>query len=304
MNKKRLLCTGAAGFIGSNLVKDLIKDNEVIAVDNLVSGDLGNLAGVLDKITFINASSGDVLGLEQLKGIDGIFHLGITASSIFYRDNPSLTGLSVSDFISILELAKREKCKLVYASTSSIYNGNETPYKETQGIYVKDFYTEVRYFFERLALLYFNFYQVESIGLRFFSVYGPNERSKGDRANLVSQFLWSMQADESPVVWEQGTQERDFVYIGDVVDAMKLSMKSDIKCDVFNIGTGKSYTLNELILILNRLLGKDIPTKFISNPMKGRAYYAQYHLADIEKAKSVLGFTTKFILEEGIKKIL
>jgi len=304
MNRKKLLCTGAAGFIGSNLVKDLIKDNEVIAVDNLVSGDLGNLADVMDKITFINASSGDVLGLEQLKGIDGIFHLGITASSVFYRDDPSLTGLSVSDFISILELAKREKCRVVYASTSSIYNGNETPYKETQDIYVKDFYSEVRYFFERLALLYCNFYQVESIGLRFFSVYGPNERGKGDRANLVSQFLWSMQAGESPVVWEQGTQERDFIYIEDVIDAMKLSMKSDIKCDVFNIGTGKSYTLNELILILNRLLDKNIPTKFIDNPMKGRAYYAQYHLADIAKAKSVLGFTAKFSLVEGIKQIL
>jgi len=301
---KKYIVTGGAGFIGSNLVKDLVKTSEVIVIDSLVGGGLNNLSDVIDKITFIETSSGNVLDLPEIKGIDGIFHLGTTASSIFFRDNPLLTGLATSDFISLLELAKRENCKLVYASTSSIYNGNEIPYKETQDVYVKDFYSEVRYFFERMSLLYHNLYNVRSIGLRFFSVYGPSEKNKGNLANLVSQFLWSMQKDESPTVWEQGTQERDFVYVGDVIDSMKLSMNSNIECDVFNVGNGKSYSLNELILILNKLLNKNLSTNFIENPLKGRAYYAQYHLADMTKAKDVLGFTAKISLENGIKKIL
>lgn len=301
---KKYLITGGAGFIGSNLVKDLVKTSEVIVVDNLVSGSLDNLADVMDKITFIKASSGDVLEMPQLRGIDGVFHLGVTASSIFFRDNRLLTGQAMSDFISLLELIKRENCKMVYASTSSIYNGNQTPYKETQTIYVADFYSEVRYFFERMCLLYYNLYGVRSIGLRFFSVYGPGEKSKKDRANLISQFLWSMQAGQPPIVWGDGKQERDFIYVGDVVDSMKLSIVSNIECDVFNIGNGKSYSLKELVLILNKLLNKNIPTKFIENPLKGRAYFAQYHLADTTKAKNVLGFTAKVSLEDGIKKIL
>jgi len=296
--------TGAAGFIGSNLVKDLIKENEVIVVDNLVSGDLENLADVMDKITFIQASAGDVLKMKQLEGIDGIFHLGTTASSIFFRDDRSLVGWAISDFISLLELAKRENCKMVYASTSSIYNGNQTPYKETQIIHVADFYSEVRYYFERICELYHSLYGVKSIGLRFFSVYGPGEKSKGDRANLVSQFLWSMQADQSPIIWGDGTQERDFIYVGDVVDSMKLAMLSDIGCDVFNVGNGKSYSLNELVLILNRLLKKNISIKYIKNPLKGRAYFAQYHLADTTKARDILGFTAKIPLEDGIRRTM
>ena len=294
---KKYIVTGGAGFIGSNLVKDLVKTNEVIVIDNLVSGSLNNLVDVIDKITFIEASSGDILNLPEIKGIDGIFHLGTTASSIFFRDNPLLTGLATSDFISLLELAKRENCKLVYASTSSIYNGNEIPYKETQDVYVKDFYSEVRYFFERMCLLYYNFYNVNSIGLRFFSVYGPGEKNKGNLANLVSQFLWSMQKNESPIVWEQGNQERDFIHVEDVINSMKLSMNSNIECDVFNVGNGKSYSLN-------KLLNKNISTNFIENPLKGRAYYAQYHLADTTKAKDVLGFTAKTPLEKGIENII
>jgi UDP-glucose 4-epimerase len=302
----KYLVTGGAGFIGSNLVKELVKENDVIVVDNLISGDLNNLADVLDKITFIRASAGDVLEIDKFKGIDGIFHLGVTASSIFYRDNPLLTGNAMDDFIKLLELSKRENCRIVYASTSSIYSGNGVPYNETQDIKVADFYSEVRYFFERMSQLYYNLYGTKSVGLRFFSVYGPGEESKKDRANLVSQFLWLMQKDESPVVWGDGTQDRDFIYVGDVVDAMIMSMNANvsIECDVFNVGTGRSYTLNELVATLNKLLNKNILTKFIKNPLEGRAYFAQNHLADTEKARDVLGFIAKTSLEEGIKQIL
>lgn len=296
--------TGGAGFIGSNLVKDLIKENEVIVIDNLVSGDIENLADVIDKITFIQASAGDVLKMKQLEGIDGIFHLGTTASSIFFRDDRPLVGRAISDLINLLELAKRENCKMVYASTSSIYNGNKTPYKETQIIHVADFYSEIRYYFERICELYHNLYGVKSVGLRFFSVYGPGEKSKKDRANLVSQFLWWMQEDKSPVVWGDGTQERDFIYVEDVINGMKLAMLSDIECDIFNIGDGKSYSLNELVSILNRLLKKNIPINYIKNPLEGRAYFAQYHLADITKARDILGFIAKISLKDGIRRTM
>ena len=299
----RFLVTGGAGFIGSNLVKDLIKRHEIIVIDDMSSGSFENLKEIKDRITFIKANAGDALKISP-EGLDGIFHLGTTASSIFFRDDRSLAGQAIVEFTSLLELAKRENCKLVYASTSSIYNGNKTPYKETQLIHIADFYSEVRYYFERLSQLYYNMYGTKSIGLRFFSVYGPSEEHKKDRANLVSQFLWAMQKGESPVIWGDGKQERDFIYVGDVISGMKMAMQSKVKHDVFNIGTGKSYPLNKLVTILNKVLGQCISAVRIENPLKDRAYFATYHKADITKAKKQLGFTAKVSLEEGIKKLL
>ena len=300
----KYLVTGGAGFIGSNLVENLISEgHEVIIIDNLSTGNLDNLRSVKGEGIFITAFSGDALNIESCKKIDGIFHLGVTASSILLRDNHFLTTQDISDFINLLELAKREKCKIVFNSTSSIYNGNKTPYKETQTIFVEDFYSEVRYIFERLALLYNKLFGVKSIALRPFSVYGPHEESKGDRANLVSQFLWAMKEDKQPVVWGDGSHERDLIHVYDWINAAKLAMNSDIEYDVINVGSGKIYTINDIIATINKVSNKNIKANFIKNPLEGRAYFAQHHLADTTKAKEVLGFEAKISLTDGIIKL-
>jgi len=175
----KYLITGGAGFIGSNLAEELVSQNhQVIIVDNLTTGSLNNIAKIKDKITFIQANAADVLTLEQLSGINGIYHLGIPSTTLLYRNNPMLVGKAINEFIAILELAKKEKCKVVYASSSSLYNGNKPPFREDMPVLVKDFYTEARYLMERLAQLYYDFYEVQSIGFRFFSVYGPHEEAK------------------------------------------------------------------------------------------------------------------------------
>ena len=188
----KILVTGGAGFIGSNLVELLLKKgNDVVVVDNLHTGSLENLKEFKNKVEFINKSCGEIT-LEDIGEIDGIFHIGIYSSSPMYKEDRSLVGKAINDFLNILELARRENCKLVFASSSSIYNGNPVPWREDMDIKVTDFYTEARYAMERLADLYHQLHGVESIGLRFFSVYGPKERYKGKYANLVSQFLWAM----------------------------------------------------------------------------------------------------------------
>jgi UDP-glucose 4-epimerase len=302
----KYLISGGAGFIGSNLVENLVNEgHQVIVVDNLSTGNLDNLKDVIDKIVFLKMSSGDVLNMQErcklFGGIDGIFHLGMTASSILLRDNHFLTGQDISDFIALLELAKEQECKIVFNSTSSIYNGNQTPYNETQTIFVEDFYSEVRYILERLALLYNKLFGVKSIALRPFSVYGPHEESKGDRANLVSQFLWAMKENKQPTVWGDGSHERDLVHVNDWIRAAKLAMNSEIECDVINIGSGEIHTINDIIATINKVLNKDIKAKFIKNPLEGRAYFAKHHLADTTKAENVLGFKTEISLMEGIK---
>ena len=298
----KYLITGGAGFIGSNMVHNLVGEgHEIIVIDNLSTGDLKNLSAVKDKIKFIEAPSMDVLELDGLDNLDGIYHYGIPSTTKLYRDNRLLVGEAINEFTKVLELAKRENCKLIYASSSSVYNGNKPPFKEDMPVLIKDFYTEARYLMERMAKLYYDFYKVKSIGFRFFSVYGPREEAKKTFANLVSQFIWDIKAKKSPLLYGDGSQTRDFTYVDDINNGFKLGMKSNIECDIFNLGTGRCYSLNELVDTLNEILGADIKPIYQENPLQN---YVQETLADTSKAKEKLGFEAKVSLREGIDKIL
>ena len=298
----KYLVTGGAGFIGSNMVHDLVDEgHEIIVIDNLSTGDIKNLSAVKDKIKFIEAPSMDVLELDGLDNLDGIYHYGIPSTTKLYRDNRLLVGEAVNEFTKILELAKREKCKLVYASSSSVYNGNKPPFKEEMPVLIKDFYTEARYLMERMAKLYYDFYGIKSIGFRFFSVYGLREEAKKTFANLVSQFLWDMKAGKSPLLYGDGSQTRDFTFVDDINNGFKLGMKSNFEHDVFNLGTGSCYSLNELVNILNEIFDTNIKPIYQKNPLQN---YVQETLADTSKAKEKLGFEARVNLEEGIDKIL
>lgn len=292
------LVTGGAGFIGSNLTEDLVKKgHKVLVVDNLSTGSFKNLAAVKGKIKFVKARAGRVLKMKECRNLNGIFHLGIPSTTALYRRNRSLVGKSISEFTEVLELARKENCKLAYASSSSLYNGNRPPFREDQPIFVKDFYTESRFLMERLAKLYFDFYGVNSTGLRLFSVYGPGEEAKKDFANLVSQFLWEMKKGKPPLIYGNGRQTRDFTYVGDVVRGFKLAMALESGCHIFNIGTGEYHTLNELVGILNKTLNKNIKPVYVGNPLKN---YVEQTLADTSKAKKILGFKAEIPLEKGI----
>lgn len=298
----KYLVTGGAGFIGSNLVEELLKvGNEIVVVDNLSTGSLDNVAGFKDKVKFIRASAAEVLDLPELKGVAGIYHLGIPSTTALYRDDPYLMGTAINDFIAILELAKRENCKIVWASSSSVYNGNKPPFTEDMPVLVKDFYAEARYAMERLARLYNDFYGVKSVGFRFFSVYGPHEEAKKTFANLVSQFLWAMKKGESPLIYGDGSQTRDFTYVFDIVKGFTMGMNSNIDCDVFNLGTSRCYSLNELVGILNESLGTSIKPEYQKNPLKN---YVDETLADTKKVKNSLNWAAAVSLREGIGKII
>ncbi|MCK4592530.1 NAD-dependent epimerase/dehydratase family protein [Candidatus Parcubacteria bacterium] len=298
----KILVTGGAGFIGSNLVHDLVEEGyEIIVIDNLSTGSIENISDVMDKIKFIKAPCAEVSNFKELKGIDGIYHYGIPSTTQLYRDDRSLVGHAVNEFIEILELAKRENCKVIYASSSSVYNGNVPPFHEEMTVHIKDFYTEARYLMERVAKLYNDFYGVRSVGFRFFSVYGPREEAKKDFANLVSQFLWDMKEGKAPLIYGDGTQTRDFTYVDDINRGFRLGMEGDIDGDVFNLGTGRCYSLNELVDMLNEILNIDIQPVYKENPIQN---YVQETLADASKAKEHFGFEPRVHLKEGIGKII
>ena len=298
----KILVTGGAGFIGSNLVHDLVEEgHEIIVIDNLSTGDLNNISEVINEIKFIEAPCSEVLKFKELEGISGIYHYGIPSTTQLYRDDKSLVGGAVNEFIEILELAKRENCKVIYASSSSVYNGNIPPFHEEMTVHIKDFYTEARYLMERVAKLYNDFYGVRSVGFRFFSVYGPREEAKKNFANLVSQFLWDMKEGKAPLIYGNGTQTRDFTYVDDINHGFRLGMESEIDGDVFNLGTGRCYNLNELVDILNKILDTDIKPVYKENPIQN---YVQETLADASKAREHFGFEPRVHLKEGIRKII
>ena len=298
----KILVTGGAGFIGSNLVHDLVEEgHEIIVVDNLSTGSIENISDIIDKIKFIEISCSEVLKLKELEGLDEIYHYGIPSTTQLYRDNRSLVGHAVNEFIEILELAKRENCKVIYASSSSVYNGNTPPFHEEMIVHIKDFYTEARYLMERMAKIYYDFYGVCSIGFRFFSVYGPREEAKKTFANLISQFMWDIKAGRPPLIYGDGTQTRDFTFVDDINNGFRLGMKNKIDCDVFNLGTGDCYSLNELVDILNEILETDINPVYKENPIQN---YVDATLADTSKAKEHLDFEAIITLRDGIKKIV
>ena len=293
-----VIVTGGCGFIGSNLVERLLeKGYRVIVFDNLSTGNLKNIEGL--DVKFFNEPYEKIPLLTR--DIDVIFHLGIPSSSPMYKRDPYLVGKAINEAITILEYARKNKCKIVYASTSSLYNGNPTPYREDMPIYVTDYYTECRYAIERLAKLYNSLFNVKSVGLRLFSVYGPKEKYKGEYANIVSQFLWLIQRDEPPIIFGDGSQTRDFIYVKDVVEAFILAAEREFDCEIFNVGTGVAYSFNEVVDLINKLLGKNVKPIYKPNPIKNYVYHT---LADTTKAEKVLGFKAKVSLEEGIKSLI
>ena len=295
MKGKRVLVTGGAGFIGSNLVRALSKDNDVVVLDNLHTGRKDNIEGAIAEGTeFIK---GDAKDIKSLKGdFDRIFHLGIYSASPMYRDNPNLVGEVVHGMTNVLEYCKESKIPLVFASTSSIYNGIEPPHRENVVPRVTDFYTEARIACERLGELYTNLFELNVSAMRFFSIYGYNDVGKGKYSNLVTQFMVSLINGEQPIIYGDGEQRRDFVFVTDVVDAL-LKASNAKGFNVYNVGTGKNYSLNEAVERLKKITGKNIDPKYIKMPVKN---YVMTTLADPSKAKKEIGFDAKVNLDEGI----
>lgn len=297
----RVLVTGGAGFIGSHLVSELVKEgNEVFVIDNFHTGSKENLREEIQRIKLFEGRVKEIFKFKLPK-IDIIFHYGIFSSSPMFKEDRTLVAKAMEDAIALFEFAKDNKSKLILSSSSSIYNGLPLPWKEDMKPIVTDFYTEARIALERLAELYNKLYGLEIIILRKFSVYGPREEFKGKFANNISQFLWKILKDKSPVIYGDGSQTRDFIFIEDVVKAAILAMQSDLKFEVINVGTGKNVSFNDIVNLLKKKLGKNVKPTYIPNPIKNYVYHT---LADTTKAKELLKFEAKTKLEEGIERTI
>ncbi|MCX6775957.1 MAG: NAD-dependent epimerase/dehydratase family protein [Candidatus Micrarchaeota archaeon] len=301
----RILVTGGAGFIGSNIAKRLVElGHEVSVADNLFLGRKDNLKGL--DVKFYKTDLRDEKltdGLFRKGKFEYVFHeAGCSSAPMFDNDPRHAIDVNVRGFMNVLQGAKESGVKrVIYASTSSLYHDLTPPHIESMNVVPKSFYTISKYVMEICARQYLDEHGVESIGMRYFSVYGPNELHKGRFANIISQFLWVMRKGQRPVIYGDGSQARDFTYVDDVVDANIRTMRNGKAGEVYNIGTGSMTTFNQVVELLNKHLGKNIKPKHIPNPVHN---YVPVTGASTEKAQRELGFVNRYELNEGIKKLV
>lgn len=302
---EKALVTGGAGFIGSNLVEELVdRGIEVVVLDDLFLGSQENLSSVKKDIKFIEGSVLDREKVEEaVEGCDTVFHQAARSSAPMHMENPRKGArVNIEGFINTAEAAIEEGVeKIVYASTSSMYGSVSPPHREDMGEIPTNLYTASKMSRERYAQVYSYNERIQTTGLRYFAVYGPHERSKGKYANVVTQFLWKMMEDERPVIWGDGAQTRDFTFVKDIVKANILAAECHEELDgkYFNVGTGEDVSFNTVVRKLNQALGKDIESKHVENP---RDRYVQATQANLSRSRQVLGFEPEYSFEQGLQK--
>lgn len=304
----RILVTGGAGFIGSNVIEELLaRGHQIVVVDDLSFGRKDNLAAVLPRITFIQGSITDeALMMEASKSMEVIVNLAAaSASPMFSLQNlRKAVQVNVDGFVVILKTALANNVKRVlYASTSSLYGDNREKLTEESTPLPPNVYAATKLENEHLAAVFGKEYDLETIGFRFLSIYGPHEESKGKYANLASQFLWAALQGEPVIIYGDGSQKRDFTYVKDVAQAIALGAESTQvhRGDIFNVASGQSYSLNELADSIGKMLGKTITPQYISNPIRN---YLACQDADISKIKRVLGYLPQYLLARGLQDTL
>lgn len=301
----KILVTGGAGFIGSNFCNLMVKKgHDVTAFDNLSLGVKENLVPEVKLVV------GDVKNRAQLESagmdFDYIVHLAASSSAPMFVDHlrDSMEN-NIMGHLDVLNFARDIKAKKVmFASTSSIYGNNPTPLTEDQFVLPPNFYSVTKHSQESMSRVYSQVYGLEIIAFRFMSVYGPNEGHKKVFANVLSQFIWGMANEKPAILYGDGKQERDFTNVRDVCQGIEKAMNNEKKYgfNIFNIGTATAINLIDLVAIINKVMGKNIPPQLIENPIKSG--YIKTQLAGIEKIATELGYAPSVSLEEGIKEIV
>jgi len=297
----KYIVTGGAGFVGSHLVKLLVKEgHQVTVIDNLHTGKKENLKSVIQQITFKKIDIRNYEELEKImKNIDGVFHqAALTVVQDSFENPQEYNDVNVGGTENIFKLAKKNNFKVVYASSSSVYGHQEkvpiienamrnpiNPYGQTK--------LDDEYLVEKYSKL-----GVKIIGLRYFNIFGEGQTL--EYAGVITKFLDKIKQSQAPIIFGDGSQIRDFIYVGDIVMANFLAMKSEVNNLLVNIGTGEPVTILELAEIFLKISNLELKPIF-KNPLEGDIKKSQ---ANIELAISSFNWKPKKKLNEWLLEIL
>jgi len=300
------LVTGGAGFIGSHVARVLLEQGaRVRIIDNLSTGHLENIKEI-GEVDFINASINDNDALTRaLEDVELVFHQAAIPSVPRSIDKPAEThDASVNGTFSLLLAARDRKVRrVIYAASSSAYGDQtESPKRETMRPDPLSPYAAAKLVGEYYCQVFTRSYGLETVSLRYFNVFGPRQDPGSQYSGVISRFIFALEKGERPVIYGDGEQSRDFTYISNVVDAnLRAAQARGASGKVFNIANGESVSINKVLETIKKLTGRtDIDAEY-AEPRTGDV---RDSLADLNAAKSVLGYAPTVGLEAGLRLTL
>ncbi|MCS6775159.1 MAG: SDR family oxidoreductase [Chloroherpetonaceae bacterium] len=305
---ERALVTGGAGFIGSHLVRELLARGVTVRVlDNLSSGREENLQGLRGKVDFHQGDIRNAVACRNAcQGVDIVFHLAAMVSvPQSVADPVQADAINIGGTLNMLLAARDQKVRrFIFSSSSAVYGDTDVlPTPETVLPLPASPYGVQKLTGEHYARNFTRLYGLETISLRYFNVFGPRQNPDSAYAAVIPKFLSRLVAGQSPIVFGDGEQTRDFLAVQDVVAANLLAAGTDNPLaigEVFNIAGGQRISLNQLLVVMRDLTGRDIPAEY-HPPRPGDILHSG---ADITRARTLLGFNPSLPLREGLRVAL
>jgi UDP-glucose 4-epimerase len=303
-----VLVTGGGGFIGSHLIDKLLTKNpkKIIILDNFSRGTDQNIKDAL-KHKNVELVKGDVRDFELLdkltKNSDYVFHLAAIRITQCAEDPRLCQEILVNGTFNVLNACAKNKVKkFIFSSSASVYgNPSYMPMDEKHPFNNTTAYGAAKIASEEMAKAFKSMYDLNYVILRYFNIYGPRMDIYGVYTEVLMKWLDAIDRNTPPIIHGDGKQALDFVYVGDIVNANIRALESDINEGVFNVGTGKSTSLKDLLGILLELTGSKLRPIYQKNVKRP---YVQKRAADITLAKKTLGFVAKTELKNGLKKLI
>ncbi len=301
------LITGGAGFIGSNIARALLEKGEKVRIlDNLSTGNIENIRPFLDKIEFTQGDMTDMQTAQKVvAGVDFVLHHGAVASVPRSVDNPIETNKANIEGTLTMLVASRDAGvkRFVYAASSAVYGDSPImPKEESMPTVPKSPYAIQKLTSEQYCQSFFKLYGLETVCLRYFNVFGPNQDPTSLYSAVIPIFIKKIMAGETPTIYGSGEISRDFTYIENNINANILACHAPKECagEVINIASGVEISLDQLVKKINNVLGVQIKPVY----EKMRRGDVTHSLADISKAKRLLGYDVTVSFDEGLKKTI
>jgi ADP-L-glycero-D-manno-heptose 6-epimerase len=299
----KFIITGGAGFIGSNLtlaLQEKFPDAHLTVIDDFRSGDFKNLTGYRGDCIAENLAALDwqeKFGDPGTAKFNAIFHLASITDTTLH-DQFIQVHDNVESFRRILNFARPTNTRIIYASSAATYGPATEASVESNGAAPANVYAFSKVIMDNIARRT----ATESpdwiiIGLRYFNVYGPREAHKGVPASMIYHLAKQMQAGKRPRIFKHGEQKRDFVYVKDAVEGTIRALDAKTS-GIYNLGTGRARSFNELVEVLNKCLGRDFQPEYFDNP---HAHYQHFTQADLTSAREALKYEPRFSLEDGVR---